>query len=297
MTNDKEPATIPVIQSRYNRSTRDHWTHFAPHREQIEGLLLAGREQLGGRLCVLGAGNCNDLNLPKLIEAVDEIHLVDLDSPGLRAALDRQGVAASRRIYLHAPVDVTGVTCEVGVRPDSRVDYIDEVVRKAQSAPLPDLPGGFDIVLSSCVLSQIVGYANDWLGRSHPRAAALRHALRDRHLQLMIDLLAPGGSGILVSDFLSSSRREELPSVSPDALMGLMQKVIHDGTAFDGLSPALIESVLRHDPRMAPLLADVQSLRPWRWKLGPLKTFLVSAIRFRRSQGVSLMYSPARGFL
>ena len=75
------PHRLASQQARFNRSTRDHWPHFASHRDWIERLLVADGLGGGGRLCVLGAGNCNDLDLPALAEAFDEIHLVDLDPP------------------------------------------------------------------------------------------------------------------------------------------------------------------------------------------------------------------------
>src|SRR3569623_288448 len=101
-------------------STRCQWDLFAHHRRQIERLIVppAG----GGRLYVLGAGNCNDLDLAYLATAYAEARLVDIDPAALDRAVDRQGVKGVRRwrmadggwtgegvISLQAPVDLTGI--------------------------------------------------------------------------------------------------------------------------------------------------------------------------------------------
>ncbi len=97
------------MQARFNLSTRSHWEHFAAHRAHIEELLLPDCSHPAGRLCVLGAGNCNDLDLPRLSERFDEIHLVDLDANALDQAIQRQGVEGSFKLRVHAPVDLTGI--------------------------------------------------------------------------------------------------------------------------------------------------------------------------------------------
>ena len=56
-------------QEKANRSTRGHWTYFASHRAEIQKLLVTdvGPPTAARRLCVLGAGNCNDVDLNTLL--------------------------------------------------------------------------------------------------------------------------------------------------------------------------------------------------------------------------------------
>ena len=72
-------------QSGFNAESRDQWNAFSGHRQKVSALLGAGAEPRAGRLCVLGAGNCNDLDLASLLQAHREVHLVDLDAVALAA--------------------------------------------------------------------------------------------------------------------------------------------------------------------------------------------------------------------
>lgn len=282
------PNSAPSVaqtQARFNRSTRTHWLHFAPHRARVQELVLTGRPaERAGRFCALGAGNCNDLELARLLDAFADVHLIDIDPRALNAAAERQGVAGSAGLHLHAPLDLTGiadlVSAWTGRSPG--VPEVETAVRQSADAAAPDLGGPFDVVLSSCVLSQLVGYATDALGGKHPAYADLVRAIRGRHLRLMLDLLAPGGIGLLVCDLISSESVTELPRVPEHELPGLLRKLAGDGRFFSGLYPDALEATLRNDPALAPRVRDVRLLTPWAWRLGPRRTFLVYAMRFRR---------------
>ena len=283
----KPDASVAQTQARFNRSTRTHWLHFAPHRARVQELILTGRPaERAGRFCALGAGNCNDLELARLLDAFEEVHLVDIDPRALNAAAERQGVAGSAGLRLHAPLDLTGIADLVsgwaGRSPS--VPEVDAAVRQSAAAGTPDLGGPFDVVLSCCVLSQLVGYATDALGGRHPTYAELVRAIRGRHLRLMLDLLAPGGTGLLVCDLISSESVTELPRVPEHELPGLLRKLARDGTFFSGLYPDALAAAFGNDPALAPRVRDVRLLTPWAWRLGPLRTFLVYALRFRRAQ-------------
>src|SRR5437660_103300 len=71
---------LTALHRRNNRETAEGWQPFAEHRARVTGLLLPGAR----RLAVLGAGNCNELDLTALGDAYREIHLADPD--GARAA-------------------------------------------------------------------------------------------------------------------------------------------------------------------------------------------------------------------
>src|SRR6185295_8518282 len=88
-----------------NLTTVQHWDRFASHRTRVTALTLA----CGGEtVALLGAGNCNDVNLPVLAEQFRSIHLVDIDRDAVQRARARQPFEVLRSLSLHAPVDLSG---------------------------------------------------------------------------------------------------------------------------------------------------------------------------------------------
>src|SRR3954453_11140620 len=140
------PKTLNDDQSRMNDSTRGQWDWYAAHRARIERLIVPPtRDQ---RICILGAGNCNDLDLKWLVQAYGQVHLVDIDPAALDRAVHRQGVAIDR-LKLHAPVDLTGIADQTAAWRGRSVSEA-EVERAAQTAAGSDIPtipcSPFDLV-------------------------------------------------------------------------------------------------------------------------------------------------------
>jgi hypothetical protein len=290
------PATSRAVelQAKANRSTRDHWSYFASHRAEIQKLVLPDVTAFASaapRLCVLGAGNCNDVDLKELAAAFSEVHLVDIDPAALEGAVTRQQVTQVPRIRLHGGVDLTGVAgvfAEWEKKPPAPADVSAAAARAARRV-VPPVGGPFDVVLSPCLLSQLCGYATDVLGRNHPRRRELLLSLRTRHLRTIVDLLAPGGVGIVVCDVASSTAYPDLPWMKKQKLPELLDRLTYTDRGFDGLSPAAMRHALRDDALIAPLLGPVQQVPPWVWHLGPARSFLVYALRLRRLQGPVLI--------
>src|SRR5947209_20163185 len=68
------------------------------------------------------------------------------------------------------------------------------------------LPGPFDVVASTCLLSQLIGNAFHSIGEAHPRFPEVVRAIRLGHLRLLATLARPGGRVVLVTDVVSSDR-------------------------------------------------------------------------------------------
>jgi hypothetical protein len=300
------PASRTIAsQAKANRSTRDHWTWFASHRAQIQSLILPdvrARATAAPRLCVLGAGNCNDTDLKVLTAEFAEVHLVDIDGAALAQAVRRQGAESSRALHLHGGVDLTGIADLLPrwERSPPSPAEVDTAARRASEAPVPPIGGPFDVVLSPCLLSQLVGYASDVLGRSHARWRDLLLALRTRHLRTLVDLLRPGGTAVIACDVASSTGHPALLDMRREKLPDFLDRLTYTDRGFDGLSPPAMQAALHSDPLIAPLLAPVQQIPPWLWRLGPQRTFLVYALRLRRLPGPVVLdgaspLSPALG--
>jgi len=235
-------------QREFNRASAEMWDQYAEHRARVTQLVLSGGS---GRLVVLGAGNCNDLDLATLAGRFDEIHLVDLDGPAMAAATDRQRLPADAKLYLHGDVDVTALT-------QAQIDSI----------------GKADVVASTTLLTQLL----DSVGQAGGDTPAVL-AARDTHLLLMADLLAPRGFGLLVTDVVSSDTCPEIRTVSVDQLAPLMTQAISMSNFFTGTNPFAIEQRLGLDPSLPVRPMGVTA--PWRWDIGD-RSYLVCAIGFRR---------------
>ena len=114
------------------------------------------------------------------------------------------------------------------------------------------LPGGFDRVASTCLLSQILETAAHSLGKGHRQLADAEAALRAGHLRLMARLAAPGGEAVLVTDVVSSQMLAALPALPAEALAGLLTRLGRKGNHFRGVHPRQILATLRRPvPRAA----------------------------------------------
>jgi hypothetical protein len=271
---------LTETQLSFNRSSRDCWELFHEHRRRTTELLSAG----AGRLCVLGAGNGNDLDLPALRRHYDAIHLVDLDAEALRHGLAAQPVADG--VTAHGGIDATGVLDALpawsGRTPISEDDLL--LCRdRPREQVAPRLPGPFDVVASTCLLSQLVHAVVHSVGERHPRFLDVVKAVRLGHLYLMTALLAPGGTGLLISDVVSSDTVPPLASIPEDVFAEELTRIIDAHNHFHGVNPFVVEPLFRSDPVLARQTADVRLLRPWRWRLTEWRTYAVWAIRFRRA--------------
>jgi hypothetical protein len=271
-----------LTQFTLNRSTRDGWESYAGHRRQMSDLIRAAAS---GRpkLCVLGAGNCNDLDLRLLLETSAEVHLVDIDEAALRQGVERQNVAGRPDLHVHADVDVTRCLHELATwSPQTVLSDADlERLVDAPAALAPALPGPFGLVVSSCLLSQLVAAVDDGLGASHLRFVNAVQAIRLGHLRLMMQLTAPGGIALLCTDLVSSETAPEIMSMPPADLARTCVQLIERQNFFHGVNPAVLQSVIRHDPVLQAQIAKAQFCTPWLWH-STQRSYAVYALIIRK---------------
>lgn len=269
-------------QAGFNTSTRGQWEVFSDHRHQVSALLTTTP---GGRLCILGAGNTNDLDLPALLERYREVHLVDLDPTALAEGVARQGVADHPGIHLHGGLDLTAMVETIASwspRAEVRPADLDALAHwPGNRVPLV-LPGPFDHVASTCILSQLTDTTAHALGDHHPRGTAVMEAVRRGHLRLLARLAGPIGRATLITDIASSKCFPALPDTPDERLADLLSWLLRSGAHYHGLHPNQILAALRHDPAIAPHLAGFQTSPPWRWRLHS-RVFLVWAVTMRFS--------------
>ena len=157
-----------------NSSTRTAFDHYAHHRAQ-QMALVAGWS--GERLAILGAGNCNDLDLAALSDAFHEIHLFDIDARALAGAFERQSEHVKRVCHLHE-CDLTGVASLLeGWRRQPPAPLIAQIEGWAALNRLLREAGQFDAVLSTCLLSQVAIDLRDFFGLTSALNTALLAAI------------------------------------------------------------------------------------------------------------------------
>ena len=149
-----------TLPSFYYRSMpgADDWTLYAEHRTHLTDVLLCSTAKAGGKLCLLGAGHCNDVDLERLAATFAEIHLVDIDAKALDEAKARQSPEVRSRVVTHGNVDLAGLTPKRLRKWRTRPPSSHEVEASGIATLewiLERLPRPFDVVASTCVLTQL----------------------------------------------------------------------------------------------------------------------------------------------
>jgi hypothetical protein len=279
-----DPATrARRAQAERNRDPTDVWDLYAPHRDRLMALIPAG--PAGRSLCVLGAGKCNDLDLPYLADRFAAIHLVDLDGEAMERARDRQPERVREAIVLHGGVDLSGLLARIDewgdAFPDDRT--LHHAVFSAAHAVVQALGAPFDVTFSTCVLSQLlVPFQNAWTA-SEETWGKLVAATSAVHVGLLAMATAPRGVATLVFDVLSSDNAPELKALRdrPDEeLQAAVDAGSQSGAMMLQPEPGEMLAQIRHSG-VAALEPAPRLTGPWLWDTGAALQ-LVYALGFHR---------------
>jgi hypothetical protein len=279
-----QPPDLFQLHRQNNRESSPLWQRFGDHRARVTQLArTAARGE--GSLAVLGAGNCNDLDLEALAPHFARIHLVDLDEEALARARDRQPADVARKLVLHAPVDLSGAYARLG-------NYRRKPATAAELAVLPRtcvdgvtaaLPGPFDVVMSTCFLSQLMQSAYVSLGESHPQLQMIACALALGHVRSVARLLAPGGRAHLVTDAVTTETYPLFELWDRQPPRALLEQLEKTDNVFSGTGPSFLRRILATDAQVAPLLDGPATLvEPWLWQFTEERSYMVYALSFQR---------------
>lgn len=267
-----------------NQSGLPHFEAFRGHRAALTRALLGASQGPGERLCVLGAGNAYDLELEQLLSQFAEVHLVDIDAAALARARERAPEESRARLLAHAPLDLSGMFQDIErwgrmqVTPQELMAAPAAGARRIAAA----LPGPFDVVASTCLLTQLQLALLQLLGDRHQLFVALREFLTLTHLRTLAALTKPGGRALLVTDLCESN---VFPPGRPrdDAdLAPLMAELVAKGHVIHSSHPELIRATLDDDPVLKRYFAEAEQSPPWLWQNGPSHRFLVYALTLPR---------------
>lgn len=254
-------AALAISQARLNSAAAGNWELCSAHRERVTRLIVGVGGGTRRRLCILGAGNSNDIDLTAVASAFTETHLFDIDGAALERAVERCHPAHRNRVTLHAGIDLS-------------------------TTALPSQHSSFDLVVSACLLSQLIDTVASSVAPGDPSRTGAILAIRDAHLRLIFDLVAPGGTALLVSDLVSSDTASQLRHVGDESsdLLPLLLTFITAGNFFTGTNPFAIRALLTSDPALAPHVEHVTLQPPWLWRLSHERVYLVYALSWRRMQ-------------
>ncbi len=262
------------VQRSRNEETRGLWEPMGAHRRRLTREIL---RLAGGRVAVLGAGNVNDLELEHLLPAFDEVHLVDLDLESMERGVRRQSPSADGKVRLHGGVDFSGLSYALG-RGAADAGAFAADLREGIARSFED-PKACEVVVSTCVLTQLI---DGLLGSGSSDAVVKERAVavREQHVDLLVERTVPGGSALLVTDMVSSDTAPELRTCPDLALARLRDDLVARRNYFHGTNPYAVEQYVLRRHRRA--VARVERRSPWRWTLGE-RAFLVTALRMQRA--------------
>jgi hypothetical protein len=271
-------------QALANLSALPHFSSFGDHRQRLTGLAEALAPVSAGTLCVLGAGNCFDLDLDLLAGRYEAVHLVDLDLGALERAVARQQAATRERLVLHAPLDLSGLLDRIDrwsrfqVTPEELMGHAD-----ATAAALRARVGGpFDVVLSACMLSQMQLSVLNVLSEQHRLFQAVRWTLNLTHFRTLAALTRPSGRALFATD-VSSGALHALDALAPAAdCVALLWELVTQRRVFDFADPKRIAALFSDDPLLREAFQPFEVNDAWLWSNGPEAKFLVYASELQR---------------
>jgi hypothetical protein len=282
-------ARVARMHAQGNQRSRDGWELYREHREALTRTIDAVAERVGvqpgsaSTLVLLGAGNCNDVELPVLAARFGEIHLVDIDAAAIERARQRQPPEIAARIVVHGGVDLTGLLHRLDrwkSRPPDAAT-LEQAVAEGVAAILARLPGGrADVAVSCCLMSQLGWSLEAALSgegerrergapageNDHETGVELRMATIAVHLRTLAGLCRSGGAALLASDIVSSDLYplDELPA-GADLKALAAELIAGQQVVYAGANPLLVSRILRRDAVARAAFAPTVVLDPWLW--------------------------------
>jgi hypothetical protein len=145
------------------------------------------------------------------------------------------------------------------------------------------LPGPFDVVVSTCLLTQLQLSLLTALGDHHQLFAALRELLTLTHLRTLAALTGRHGRALLVTDLCEAAAFPRGRPHGDDDLAPLMAELVAAGHVIHSSHPELIRLTLAHDPLLSQAFGPAEQSAPWLWHNGPERRFLVYGLTLPRN--------------
>ncbi len=276
-----------------NLQTRDQ-PSFAAHRANVMRLIANAAADVRSHrsdntspshqltISIAGAGNCQDIDILVLAELFAEIRLIDIDDAAVNLVVSKCPPVVASRIRVFAPIDIAAPLLSNAGSMESLAESRTAFLTALQSPLMSGKIPVSDVVVSACILSQLIDTASQIVLPEAPGFLSLIQAVRRGHLARLLELTIAGGRTLLITDLVSSDTVPTLNQTPPAELPKLMFQCLQSGNFFSGLSPAVMQNDLKTIPAFVQRCASFQIQPPWQWQLGT-RSFAVYAVDMRRT--------------
>lgn len=243
------------------------WSAFSAHRQEITKLLTSIAPRRNGSLAVWGAGRTTDLDLISLQQQYATIDLLDLEPSITREAMTQRGFDDQHNVTVQQAMDLSGLNEHWDqFRPRPSESSLEKIREACGNVELQ--LGQYDVVASTCLLSQILRQWYDCMKESGISLAdeslyGTLRTIRERHIELLLEHTAPGGTALLISDMTTSEALPAMLQGNAD-LSELVKNDVVRGNHLHGLNPQMIAEFAR-TPKITSMLRGFQVSAPWVW--------------------------------
>ncbi len=143
-----------TTQLKANKETRNNFKNYTSHRNRSTDLILS--QEKSGNILIIGAGNCNDIDLKTLSSIFEEVHLLDIDQQALEYGVNNQ-IGFTEKIHFHI-ADISQVSNSIDkLIAEPFGSRAKRIIKSLQSLPFNStLSNSFEMVVSQCLVSQLV---------------------------------------------------------------------------------------------------------------------------------------------
>lgn len=280
-------------QKMANADTRDKYEVYKHHRDKSTNLILS--LQKGGKILIIGAGNCNDVDLVTFTQNFSEVHLLDIDEEALNFGIKHQLGSQTHNVSLHI-TDVTQIADSYNKllkNPfHSTANRNINALRNLSFPSVPSLKEAFNIVVSQCIISQIVEPAvRLWTKEKDLKKAKLFKTLAGElvvaHLKEMAAYLSKGSTGVVITDVVSS---EAVGNFSEHTIQDILYNCYYNSTSLiygKNLFGTNIVNIFHSYKKDLSTIIQLEVANPqnapaWIWEMSKTKQYIVQGFIFQK---------------
>lgn len=152
----------------YRNMNKDElWNNWKEHRSRIckmiEYNIFLKENVTNKSIAILGAGQCNDIDLNFLLKYAENITLFDIDVDACQVGIERQNLSNNPNIKIHKAFDFIGLDHKFydeyysQLKENCSISVLKRIIiEAADSIKKPEINEKFDVVISMATHSQLI---------------------------------------------------------------------------------------------------------------------------------------------